>query len=71
MLLTILEMEFDGRSVRNLAKPYVQILSFAGFEEEDVVAVVQLGEFVQFVEAGLGVEFGILSTVRKHGSNIV
>ncbi len=71
MPLTILQVKLDSRSIRNLAQPDVQILSLAGLEEQDIVAVVQLGEFIELVQAGFGVEFGILPAVRKHRGNIV
>jgi hypothetical protein len=49
----VLQMEFDGGTVGGLAHPDVKIFAFAGFEEEDVVAVVEVGEFVELVEFGL------------------
>ena len=36
-------MELYGRAVRRLAHPDVEILAFAGFEEKDIVAVVEVG----------------------------
>ena len=41
-LLTILEVHFDGRSVRRLAHPNVEILAFPRLEEEYIVAIVQV-----------------------------
>lgn len=64
-------MEFDGRSVRNLAEPDVEILALSCLEEQNVVAVVQLGEFVEFVKLRLGVELGILPAVGEHRGDIV
>lgn len=57
-------MEFDGRTVWRLAHPDVEILCLTSFEEEDIVAVVQIGEFVQLVKFGLCVEFCVFATVR-------
>ena len=39
----VLEVELYGGSVRGLAHPDVEILAFAGFEEKDIVAVVEVG----------------------------
>jgi hypothetical protein len=64
-------MELDGRAIGDLAQPNVEILSLSRFEEKNVVAVVKLGQLVQFVQLSLGVELGILSAVREHRRNIV
>ena len=71
MPLTILQVKLHSRSIGNLAQPDVQILSLAGLKEKDIVAVIQLGELVELVQAGFGVEFGILPAMRKHRGNIV
>jgi len=69
--LTILDMHLDGRPVRSLAHPEVQILAFAGLEKHDIVAVVQLCEFVELVEFCLCVEFRFLAAVRQERVDIV
>jgi hypothetical protein len=69
--LTVLEVELDGRSVRDFAEPNIEILSLSGLEEEHVVAVVKLGQLVQFVQLCLGVKFGIFSAVGEHCRNVV
>ena len=43
---TILEVHFHGWPVRRFAHPYVEVFAFAGFEKEDIVAVVEVGELV-------------------------
>lgn len=64
-------MELDGRPVRDFAKPNIQILALPCLEEEHVVAVVELGQLVQFVQLCLGVEFCIFSAVGEHCCNVV
>ena len=39
----ILTVKFRGWSIRWFGKPEIEVLAFAGFEEEDVVAVVEVG----------------------------
>ena len=41
--MQVLKVELDGGAVRRLAHPDVEIFAFAGFEEEDIVAVVEVG----------------------------
>ena len=50
MKLTVLHVHLDSRSVGRLAHPQVQILSFPGLKEEYIVAVIELGQFVQLVK---------------------
>jgi len=45
-------MKFDRRSVWRFAHPDIQVFAFAGFEEQDIVAVVEVGEFVELVKLG-------------------
>lgn len=68
---TVLEVHFDGGAVGGFAHPDVEVFGFAGFEEEDVVAVVEVGEFVELVEFGFRVEFGVFATVREEGVQVV
>jgi hypothetical protein len=60
-------VHFQGWAVRRFAEPDVKILALARFEEHDVVAVVKIGELVQLMQLGLGVEFCVFSTVREEG----
>ena len=41
--MQVLEVEFHRGPVRRLAHPDVEVFTLAGFEEEDVVAVVEVG----------------------------
>lgn len=43
----VLTVHLDGRTIRRLGQPDVEILSFAGLEEHDIVAVVKVGELVE------------------------
>lgn len=45
----ILEMHLDGRAIGCFAHPYVEIFAFAGFEEENVIAIVEFGQLVELV----------------------
>lgn len=69
--LTVLEMHLDCWAVGDLAHPYVEIFAFARLEEEDVVAVVQVGELAELVELGFGVELGVLFAVRHHRCQVI
>lgn len=53
--LTVLEVHFHRWTIRGFAHPAIEILSFSRFEKEDIIAVVQLGEFIELVEFGFGV----------------
>jgi len=48
-------MHLDSGAVGRFAHPRIQILAFPGFEEEHIVAVVELSELVQLVQFRLGV----------------
>lgn len=68
---TVLEMHLHGRAIGRFADPYVEVFALSGFEEEDVIAVVELGKFVQLVELGLGVQLRIFAAVGKEKVEIV
>ena len=44
--LTILNVEFNRRSIRSLCHPHVKILTFTYFEKDTVVTVIQIGKFI-------------------------
>jgi hypothetical protein len=67
----VLTVHLDGRAVRGLGQPDVEILAFAGLEEHDIVAVVEVGEFVKLGELGLCVEFGVFARVGEEGMQVV
>jgi hypothetical protein len=69
--LTVLRIKLDRRPVRDLAEPHVQVLSFPRLEEEHVVAVVELGQLVELVQLGLGVELGVFAAVREHRGEVI
>lgn len=64
-------MELHSRTIRRLREPDVEILGLSGLEEEDIVAIVQIGELVQLVEVGFRVEFGVFAGVRKERVEVV
>ena len=45
-------------------------MTFARFEEEDVVAIVQVGEFVELRQLRFGVELGVFATVWEEGVQV-
>jgi len=47
---TVLKMHLHARPIRCFTQPYVEILTFSRFEEEDVIAVVEVRNLVQVVE---------------------
>lgn len=71
MRSTVLEMHLHGRAIGRFADPYVEVFALSRFEEEDVIAVVELGKFIQLVELGLGVQLCIFAAVRKEKVKIV
>lgn len=68
---TVLEVHLHGRAIGRFADPYVEIFALSRFKEEDVVAVVELGEFVELVELGFGVELRIFAAMGEERVEIV
>ena len=66
----VLGVEFYGGAVGRVAEPEVEVFAFAGFEEEDVVAVVEVGELVELGEVGFCVEFGVFAGVWEEGVKV-
>ena len=69
--LTILQVHLDGRPIRRLAHPNVQVFPLARLEEEHIVAIVELGQLVQLVELGFRVKFGVFAAVGKEGVDVI
>ncbi len=63
MFLTILKMHLDSRSIRRFAHPYVEIFALPRLKEQNVIAIVQLGKFVELVELCLCVQLRVFATV--------
>lgn len=57
----VLHVALDTRSVWCPRCPHVEVLVSACFKVEGIVAAVQVGELVEEVECGFGVEFGVWS----------
>jgi hypothetical protein len=66
----VLAVQFDRRAIGRFGEPKVQVLGFAGLEEEDVVAIVEVCEFVEVGEVGFGVEFGIFAAVWEESMKV-
>ena len=67
----VLEVEFESRAIGRLGHPEVEVFALARFEKEYVVAVVEVGELVELVEFGFGVEFGVFAGVGEEGVDVV
>jgi hypothetical protein len=64
-------MKLDCRAIGNLAQPHIQIFALSRLKEKDVVAVVQLSQFIELSQFRFRVEFGILSAMREQRGNII
>ena len=64
-------MHLYRRSIGRLAHPYVEIFPFPCFEKEDVIAIVELSQFIQLVELCFCIELCIFATMGKEGVQIV
>lgn len=47
--MEILEMHLDSWAIGSFAHPYVEILAFTCFEEENVIAIIEFGQLVELV----------------------
>ena len=68
---TVLQVELDCWPVRRFAHPYVEVFALSSFEEEDIVAIVEFGEFIELVELGLCIYLAFFPAVREEGVKIV
>lgn len=64
-------MHLDCRPIRRFAHPYIKVFALARFEEENIVAVVELREFVELVEFSFRVEFGVFAAVGEKGIEVI
>ena len=64
-------MHLDRRPIGRFAHPYVKVFAFTRLEEENVVAVVELGEFVELVKLSFRVEFCVFAAVREEGIEVI
>lgn len=64
-------MHLHGRAIGGFAHPYVEVFTLARFEEENIVAIVEFGEFVKLVQFGFCVELRIFAAVREKGVEVV
>lgn len=69
--ITVLEVHFDCRAIWRFAHPNIKIFAFSSFEKEYIIAIIQLGKFIQLIQLGFGVEFCIFAAVREKGIDIV
>jgi hypothetical protein len=70
----ITHAKLDCGPVGSTCEPQIQVLAmFSGFEEEDVVAGMEISECVEgviVIVGGLGVEFGVFVCVRQKRAEV-
>lgn len=66
-----MEVHLHGRSIGSFTHPYVEVFALARFKEENIVTVVEFGEFVELVKFGFSVEFRILAAMREKRVKVV
>lgn len=59
----VLNIEFHCGTIGRLQDPEVKVLVLSCLEEKNVVAVIQLSNFVELVQVLLGIEFGLFSSM--------
>lgn len=64
-------MHLHGRAIGGFAHPYVEVFTLARFEEENIVTIVEFGEFVKLIQFGFGIEFRIFAAMREKGVEVV
>ena len=69
--MKVLEMHLNGRTIGRFGDPGVKVLAFSGFEEENIVARVEISEFVELVEFGFRVELGVFARMGKERVEVV
>jgi len=69
--MQVLDVKLDRRAIGRLTHPCVEVFAFAGFEEEDIVAIVQLGDFVELVQLAFGIKLRLFATVWEEGMEVV
>lgn len=64
-------MHLHGRAIGRFAHPYVEVFALARFEEENVVTIIELGEFIKLVKFCFCVEFSFFAAVREEGVEVI
>lgn len=64
-------MHLHGRTIGCFAHPYVKIFALAGFEEQNIITIVEFSEFIELVELRFCVEFRIFAAVREKGVEVI
>ena len=64
-------MELHSRSIGDFCQVNIEILPLARLKKENIVAVVHLGEFVQFVQARLLIKLDVFPPVWKHRCEVI
>jgi len=63
-------VHLERGAIGRLGEPDVEVFAFARLEVHDVVAVVEVGELVELLELGFGVEFGVFAGVGEEGVQV-
>ncbi len=69
--MQVLNVKLDRRTVGRLAHPCIEVFALASFKEEDIVAIVQFGDFVESEELAFGIELRLFATVGKEGTEVI
>ena len=69
--MKVLNVKLDRRTIGRLAHPRVEVFAFASFEEEDIVAIVQFGYFIELKELAFSVKLRLFATVREEGIEVI
>jgi hypothetical protein len=69
--MQVVNVKLDRRTIGWLAHPCIEVFAFAGFEEEDIVAIVEFGDFVELEQLTFGVKLRLFTTVGKEGIEVI
>ena len=64
-------MHFDGRSVRRLAHPYVEIFAFPRLEEQYIIAIIQFRQLIELIELRLCIKLYVFAAVGQKRIEVV
>ena len=68
--MNVLAVHLERGPVGRFGEPDVEVFALARLEVHDVVAVVEVGELVELLQLGFGVEFGVFAGVGEEGVEV-
>ena len=69
--MQVLNVKLDCRTIGRLAHPCIKVFAFASFEEKDIIAIVQFGNFVKLEQLAFGVKLRFFATMWKEGIEVI